>query len=110
MSSVSPLPLQLQGVPCRFRRLTGLSLPCVSSARLLRQRYGFQGEVRATGDVLRDQYLFMKRAGFDAFQVKDGAETQAWIAAMGELSHYYQPAADGTPAVWAQRHAIAAAE
>ncbi|HAJ19296.1 MAG TPA: oxidoreductase [Rhodospirillaceae bacterium] len=81
-----------------------------STARLLRQRYGFQGEVRATGDVLRDQYLFMKRAGFDAFQVKDGAETQAWIAAMGELSHYYQPAADGTPAVWAQRHAIAAAE
>ncbi|WP_420724613.1 DUF934 domain-containing protein [Hwanghaeella sp. LZ110] len=81
-----------------------------SAARLLRQRYGFQGEVRATGDVLRDQYLFMKRAGFDAFQVKDGAEAQGWIEAMGELSHYYQPAADGTPAVWAQRRAIAAAE
>src|SRR3982751_897072 len=41
-----------------------------SQARLLRERYGFEGELRATGQVLRDQFVFMSRAGFDAFEVK----------------------------------------
>src|ERR1700761_302584 len=41
-----------------------------SQARLLRERHGFKGELRATGQVLRDQFLFMLRAGFDAFEVK----------------------------------------
>src|SRR4029077_19883403 len=36
-----------------------------SQARLLRERYGFRGELRATGDILRDQFLFLLRAGFD---------------------------------------------
>ena len=40
-----------------------------SQARLLRERYGFTGELRATGDVLRDQFLFLHRCGFDAFEV-----------------------------------------
>ncbi|HVH83469.1 MAG TPA: DUF934 domain-containing protein, partial [Steroidobacteraceae bacterium] len=39
-----------------------------SYARLLRQRYGYEGELRATGQVLRDQLLFMQRCGFDAFE------------------------------------------
>lgn len=82
-----------------------------SAARLLRQRMGFEGEIRATGEVLRDQYLFMQRAGFDAYEVRDGAETRDWLEATREFSHYYQPAADGSRAVWAQRHeAVAAAE
>src|SRR5690606_27713181 len=38
-----------------------------SSARLLRERYGYKGEVRAIGDVLRDQLFYMRRCGFDAF-------------------------------------------
>jgi uncharacterized protein (DUF934 family) len=42
-----------------------------STARLLRQRWGFTGELRAVGDVLRDQLLFMHRCGFDAFEVAD---------------------------------------
>jgi len=41
-----------------------------SQARLLRERHGFKGELRATGQVLRDQFVFMLRAGFDAFEVK----------------------------------------
>ena len=41
-----------------------------SQARLLRERYGYDGELRATGQVLRDQFVFMLRAGFDAFEVK----------------------------------------
>jgi uncharacterized protein (DUF934 family) len=40
-----------------------------SQARVLRERYGFRGELRATGQVLRDQFLFLIRAGFDAFEV-----------------------------------------
>ena len=45
-----------------------------SQARLLRERHGFEGELRATGQVLRDQFVFMLRAGFDAFDVKKQAE------------------------------------
>lgn len=43
-----------------------------STASLLRQRYGYQGELRAVGDVLHDQLFFMQRVGFDAFALKDG--------------------------------------
>lgn len=43
-----------------------------STASLLRQRYGYSGELRAVGDVLHDQLFFMQRVGFDAFALKDG--------------------------------------
>lgn len=65
-----------------------------SYARLLRERYGFDGEVRAVGDVLRDQLFFMHRCGIDAFQVKDEHVLQDWLEAAQELSVAYQPAAD----------------
>ena len=65
-----------------------------STARLLRERHGFEGEVRATGQVLRDQFLFMWRCGFDAFEVASTDALEAWHKAMGELSLSYQPAAD----------------
>ncbi len=42
-----------------------------TQARLLRERHGYRGELRATGQVLRDQFVFMLRAGFDAFEVKE---------------------------------------
>lgn len=64
-----------------------------STARLLRERYGFAGEVRAVGNVLRDQFLFMHRCGFDAFAVEDDAAA-AWNAALAEISVVYQAAAD----------------
>ena len=66
-----------------------------SAARLLRERYGFTGELRATGNVLRDQLAFMARCGFDAFEIPDGASAAAWFAALGEISVRMQPAADG---------------
>ena len=47
-----------------------------SQARLLRERHGYRGELRATGQVLRDQFVFMLRAGFDAFEVKQGQPTR----------------------------------
>jgi uncharacterized protein (DUF934 family) len=66
-----------------------------SQARALRERYGFRGEVRATGEVLRDQLGFMVRTGFDAFDVKKEADAHAFAAAVGRYSIVYQPAADG---------------
>jgi uncharacterized protein (DUF934 family) len=65
-----------------------------TQARLLRERHGFKGEIRATGDVLRDQFLFMARAGFDAFEVKKAADAEAFTQALRAFSGRYQPAAD----------------
>ena len=70
-----------------------------SYARLLRERYGFNGEVRAVGDVLRDQLFFMHRCGFDAFEVKDESMLQDWLEAVREISVVYQLATDGRESV-----------
>jgi uncharacterized protein (DUF934 family) len=66
-----------------------------SQARLLRERYGYRGEVRATGQVLRDQFLFMLRAGFDAFDVKKPADAEAFAGTVQRYSVFYQPTGDG---------------
>jgi uncharacterized protein (DUF934 family) len=80
-----------------------------SQARLLRQRHGYTGEIRATGDVLQDQAIFLVRCGFDAFQVDDHT-AERWQAALRRISVVYQPASDdSTPAPW-RRHARRAAE
>lgn len=65
-----------------------------SYARLLRERYGYKGELRAVGNVLRDQYLFMHRCGFDAFEVADASAAAVWEEALREISVWYQPTAD----------------
>jgi len=65
-----------------------------STARVLRERYGFGGELRAVGEVLRDQYLFMHRCGFDAFEVRDGETVGGWLAAVTALTIWYQPTGD----------------
>ncbi len=61
-----------------------------STARLLRERYGYRGELRAVGDVLRDQLLFMKRSGFDSFSLRDDQDPDEALAAFDELSEEYQ--------------------
>ncbi len=81
-----------------------------SYARLLRERYGYKGEVRAVGEVLRDQFLFMVRCGFDAIEVKDENTAGQWRQAVSEISVVYQPAADNQTPVWALRHRKSAAE
>ena len=65
-----------------------------SWARILRQRLGFTGEVRAVGDVLRDQWLFMSRCGVDAFEVRPGTRLEDFRAALAEQTVFYQPASD----------------
>lgn len=69
-----------------------------TQARRLRERYGFKGEIRATGDVLRDQFLFMVRAGFNAFEVKKAADAEAFTKALSEIGLSYQPPGGDSPA------------
>jgi uncharacterized protein (DUF934 family) len=66
-----------------------------SQARLLRERHEFRGELRATGQVLRDQLLFLHRAGFDAFEVTKDADASAFAEAVQRYSVFYQPTGDG---------------
>lgn len=66
-----------------------------SQARLLRERYKFRGELRATGDILQDQFLFLLRAGFDSFEVRKEADAAAFAAAANRYTVFYQPTGDG---------------
>src|ERR1700761_4059882 len=66
-----------------------------SQARLLRERYGYKGELRATGQVLRDQFMFMLRAGFDAFEVRKEADAEAFTNTARRYTVFYQPTGDG---------------
>jgi uncharacterized protein (DUF934 family) len=66
-----------------------------SQARLLRERHEFRGELRATGQVLRDQLLFLHRAGFDAFEVTKEKDATAFAEALQRYSIFYQPTGDG---------------
>jgi len=81
-----------------------------SQARLLRERYGYRGELRATGEVLRDQFQFLLRAGFDAFEVKKPADAQVFKQAAARFSVFYQPSADGGVPVQRRRLQTATAE
>jgi uncharacterized protein (DUF934 family) len=65
-----------------------------SWARMLRDRFGFMGEIRAIGDVLRDQWLYMHRCGVDVLQVRDGVSAAEVQVAMAEQTVFYQPSRD----------------
>src|SRR5258707_7609813 len=66
-----------------------------SQARLLRERYGYKGELRATGQVLRDQFMFMLRAGFDALEAKKASDAEAFALTSARYTIFYQPTGDG---------------
>ncbi|MBX3716043.1 MAG: DUF934 domain-containing protein [Burkholderiales bacterium] len=68
-----------------------------STAYLLRRRHGYRGELRAVGDVTRDQLFYLQRSGFDAFQLRDGADPHAALPSLRDFSVAYQAAADGRP-------------
>jgi len=64
-----------------------------STASLIRQRYGYTGELRAVGDVLHDQLFFMRRVGFNSFALKDGKNIRyALEAGFTTFSDAYQGA------------------
>lgn len=61
-----------------------------STARLLRERHGFRGELRAIGDVLRDQLSLMERCGFDSYLLRDDQNVAEALAAFEDFSEAYQ--------------------
>ena len=75
-----------------------------SSTRVLRQRLAYKGEIRAVGDVLRDQWLFMKRCGVDAFEVRPGTRLEDFRSALTEQTVFYQRSSDHHRSVVEKRH------
>ncbi len=76
-----------------------------SLGRLLRERHGFTGELRAVGNVLRDNLLFMHRCGFDAFELDPkygpgGLDPASALSAFAELDVFYQAASDVRLPLW----------
>jgi len=65
-----------------------------TKARLLRERFKYQGELRAVGEVLSDQLFYMLRCGFDAFELAQGKSVAAALAAFEDFSVKYQAATD----------------
>ena len=74
-----------------------------SNAQILRTRFGFTREVRAVGDVLREQAGFMVRSGFDAFEPADGSTPDQWERATHRFRHVYQRAADDRVPAFVER-------
>ena len=62
-----------------------------SYAKLLRERYGFSKEIRAIGNVLRDQLAYMERCGINAFALESGKDAANAMLAFNEFSMSYQP-------------------
>jgi uncharacterized protein (DUF934 family) len=65
-----------------------------SQARLLRERYGFVGELRAAGQILRDQFVFLARAGFDAMEVVKQSDAEAFASTLARYTVFYQHVGD----------------
>lgn len=65
-----------------------------SVGRLLRERFGYRNELRAIGDVLRDQMFFFKRCGFDAYALRADRDAQDALAGLRDFSDPYQGAVD----------------
>ena len=76
-----------------------------SIARLLRERYAYRGEIRAIGDVLRDQLYFMKRCGFDSYAVREDKDIEKALAGLRAFSESYQAAVDQPQPLFRRRSA-----
>jgi uncharacterized protein (DUF934 family) len=61
-----------------------------SIARLLRERHGYKGELRAVGHITRDHLFFMESVGSDAFVLRDGEDPHEALAAFDDFSESYQ--------------------
>src|SRR5688572_319622 len=61
-----------------------------SIARLLRERYGYRGELRAVGQITRDLLFFMESCGFDAFELRAGEDPHEALASLEDFSESYQ--------------------
>mgnify|MGYP000208611241 FL=1 len=102
--------------PALAQELSGLPLVAVeipkfadgraySQARVLRERYGYAGEIRAQGDVLHDQLFHMSRCGINAFELRADQDPQDCLKAFGDYDLAYQHGADRMGTVWERRRA-----
>ena len=74
-----------------------------SLARLLRERFGYAGEIRAHGDFIRDQVYFLARVGINAFEPVEGTDLEKLVPALDDFSVNYQAAADDNKPVYQMR-------
>jgi uncharacterized protein (DUF934 family) len=77
-----------------------------STGRLLRERFSYSGELRAVGDIARDQLYFLHQVGFDAYALRDGKDAQGALASLRDFSDGYQRSNRRTP--WFRRSGAAA--
>lgn len=75
-----------------------------STARLLRERHGWKGELRAIGDIQRDQLFYLSRCGFDAFLLNDGQNAWQAVAALADFSEAYQTSVERPLPLFRRRH------
>jgi uncharacterized protein (DUF934 family) len=99
---------ELAGLP-----LIALEIPkfadgrAYSQARVLRERQGYRGEIRAQGDVLHDQLFHMSRCGINAFELRADQDPQDCLRAFADYDLAYQRGADTLETVWQKRRALA---
>jgi uncharacterized protein (DUF934 family) len=79
-----------------------------SIGRLLRERYEWRGELRATGDIQRDQLLLLERCGFDAVELRESEDVEAALAAFDDFSEAYQAAVSPALPLFRRREAAKA--
>jgi uncharacterized protein (DUF934 family) len=79
-----------------------------STARLLRERYGWKGELRAIGDIQRDQLYYLSRCGFDSFLLNDGLDAQDALSAFNDFSEAYQTSVERPVPLFRRREPEAA--
>jgi uncharacterized protein (DUF934 family) len=76
-----------------------------SIARILRERYGWRGELRAIGDIQRDQVFYLTRCGFDALALREGEDVDTALAAFNDFSERYQTSVDQPYPLFRRREA-----
>ncbi len=97
-------------------RLDGLSVIAIefpqftdgrgySTARLLRERYGFKGEIRAVGEVLRDNLFYLSRCGFDSFLLSDQSGLDDAVRGLADFSDGYQASVERPQPLFRRRAA-----
>jgi uncharacterized protein (DUF934 family) len=94
LTDINSLPVIAVNFP-RFADGRGFSI-----ATLLRTRFGYRNEIRAIGDVLRDQLFYMKRCGFDAYLMRPDRSTEEALASLRDFTEPYQGAVDNPLPVW----------
>ena len=77
-----------------------------SIGRLLRERYGWRGELRAIGDIQRDQLYYLSRCGFDAYDLRDADDIETALAAFDDFSEVYQAGFDRPVPLFRRRQGV----